>query len=188
MAVEGEVLRAALRATSNEIGCQYRLGPEIGLDVDTLAALGLVKPIRQRIPDCAEHACPLRDGCRFAALFADARAGRSGKKYRLSPLGVAVLTDDALLGQVSAAARDLPLARRVLALLTAASGPQTIFALNAALLDECLTALEATGDCGDTAFTRAGLAACLTLLAATGAITYDGYHVALPTAVPSRAA
>jgi hypothetical protein len=188
MAVEGEVLRAALRATSNEIGCQYRLGPETGLDVDTLAALGLVKPIRQRIPDCAEHACPLRADCRFAALFADARAGRSGKKYRLSPLGAAVLTDDALLGQVSAAARDLPLARRVRATLAAASGPQTIFALNAALLDECLAALEATGDCGDTAFTRAGLAACLTLLAATGAITYDGYHVALPTAVPSRAA
>jgi hypothetical protein len=188
MVMGGDLLRAALGATSNDIGCQYRVGPATGLDVDTLAALGLVKPIRQRIPDCAEHACPLRAGCRFAAMFADARAGRSGKKYRLSTLGAALLADDALLAQVGAAAVDLPLARRVLATLTAASGPLTIFALNAALLDECLAALEATGDCGDTAFTRAGLAACLTLLAATSAVTYDGYHVALLAAVPTRAA
>ena len=88
VATGGEgLLRAALGATGDGIGCHHRLRAEVRLGVETLAALGLVKPIRQRIPACSEHACPLREGCRFARAFAEGTAGRSGKKFRLSPLG-----------------------------------------------------------------------------------------------------
>ncbi len=171
------LLRAALAATGDGIGCHYRLRAEVGLGVDLLAELGLVRPIRQRIPACTEHACPLRDGCRHAITFAEARAGRSGKKYRLVALGDRALTDDAILAQLVLAARDLALSRRVLAALVA--GPCSIFALNTALLDQSLAALAIEGDFGDTAFDRGGLAATLTLLADLGAIVYDGATVSL---------
>lgn len=171
-------LRAALAATGDGVGCHYRLRAEVGLGTDLLAELGLVKPIRQRIPDCSEHACPLRDGCPHAALFAEARAGRSGKKYRLAPLGERALTDDRLLAQVADAARDGALARRILAAV--ADGPRSIFALNTALLDQALAALDRDGDFGEAAFDRGDLAATLSLLADLGAIDYDGATVALP--------
>jgi hypothetical protein len=177
VAVASDLLRAALRATGDGIGCHYRLRAEVGLGVGLLAELGLVRPIRQRIPDCTEHACPLRDDCRRASDFAEARAGRSGKKYRLAPLGERALTDDHLLAQVADAARDGALARRVLAAL--ADSPRSIFALNTILLDQSLAALQQDGDFGDTAFERGDLAATLALLADLGAIDYDGATVAL---------
>lgn len=180
VAMASGLLRAALAATGDGIGCHHRLRAEIGLGVDLLAELGLVRPIRQRIPDCTEHACPLRDGCRHAITFAEARAGRSGKKYRLAPLGERALTDDAILAQVALAARDLALSRRVLAAL--AAGPCSIFALNTALLDQSLAALSSEGDFGDAAFDRGGLAAILALLADLGAIDYVGATVRLPRA------
>src|SRR5262245_66444257 len=93
VAAEGGPLRAALLATGDGIGCHYRLRAEVGLGVGLLAALGLVRPIRQRIPDCREHACPVRADCRFARLFAEGADGRSGKKYRLTPLGAGALGD-----------------------------------------------------------------------------------------------
>ena len=172
------LLRAALGATGDGVGCHYRLRGEVGLGTDLLAELGLVKPIRQRIPDCTEHVCPLREGCRHAIVFAEARAGRSGKKYRLAPLGERALTDDHILAQVAVAARDLSLSRRILAAL--ADGPRSIFALNTALLDQSLAALGRDGDFGDAAFDRGGLAATLALLADLGAIDYDGATAALP--------
>jgi hypothetical protein len=172
------MLRTALQATGDGIGCHHRLRAEVGLGVELLAELGLVKPIRQRIPDCTEHACPLRDDCRHAIAFAEARAGRSGKKYRLAPLGERALTDDHILTQVANAARDGALARRILAAL--ADGPRSIFALNTTLLDQSLAALHRDGDFGDAAFARGDLAATLTLLANLGAIEYDGATVALP--------
>ena len=172
------LLRIALTLTGDGIGCHHRLRAEVGLGVDLLAELGLVRPIRQRIPDCTEHACPLRDGCRHAITFAEARAGRSGKKYRLAPLGERALTDDAILAQLARAARDLALARRVLAAL--ADGPHSIFALNTILLDQSLAALASTGDFGDAAFERGGLAAILALLADLGAIDHVGATVSLP--------
>src|SRR3954470_10258438 len=131
---QGGLLREALLAMDNGIGCHYRLRAEGGLGVGLLAALGLVRPIRQRIPDCQEHACPLRADCRFARLFAEGTAGRSGKKYRLAPLGEGALRDATILRQIGEATRELPLARRVLAALSEAGGPLTIFALNTALL------------------------------------------------------
>ncbi|MFN8513906.1 MAG: hypothetical protein U0841_15245 [Chloroflexia bacterium] len=172
------LLRAALRATGDDIGCHFRLRAEVGLGVEILAELGLVRPIRQRIPDCTEHACPLREDCRHAIVFAEARAGRSGKKYRLAPLGERALTDDHILAQVANAARDGALARRVLAAL--ADGPRSIFVLNTALLDQSLAALTRDGDFGDAAFDRGDLAATLALLANLGVIDYDGATVALP--------
>lgn len=182
IAAEGGLLRAALAATGDGIGCHYRLGAELGLGIEPLAALELVKPIRQRIPTCAEHACPLRADCRHARLFADAAPGRSGKKYRLSSLGAGALRDPIVLRQVAAATRDLPLARRVLAALADAGGAATVLALNAALLDQQLAALARDGEWGEAAFGRAELAGTLALLAAVGAIRYDGYRVALPGA------
>ena len=176
---EGGLLRAALLATGDGIGCHYRLRAEVGLGVGVLAALGLVKPIRQRIPDCSEHACPLRADCRFARLFAEGAVGRSGKKYRLAPLGEGALRDTAILRQVAGATRDLPLARRVLAALAEAGRPLTIFALNTILLDQSLAALAANGESGEAAFDRGDLAGLLRLLAAIGAITYDGYRVSM---------
>lgn len=175
-------LHAALRATGDGIGCHYRLRAEIGLGIEPLAALGLVKPIRQRIPTCTEHACPLRDGCRFARIFAEGLAGRSGKKYRLAPLGEGVLRDPAIARQIDAATRELPLARRIFAVLRDAGAPLTIFALNAALLDQSLAALATDGDPGESGFGRGELAGLLTLLGALGALAYDGYQVALPSA------
>ena len=59
-------------------------------------------------------------------------------------------------------------------------GPRSIFALNTALLDQSLAALQRDGDFGDAAFDRGDLAATLTLLANLGAIDYDGATVALP--------
>ena len=171
-------LRAALLATGDGIGCHHRLRAEVGLGVETLAALGLAKPIRQRIPTCAEHACPLRDGCRFAPIFAEGLAGRSGKKYRLTPLGEGALRDPVILRQLGEATWELPLARRIIAALQAAETPLTIFALNTTLLDQSLAALAADGNPGEWAFGRGELAGLLNLLGASGAIDYDGYLVA----------
>ena len=47
------LLRAALAATGDGIGCHYRLRAEVGLGGDLLAELGLVRPIRQRITEDA---------------------------------------------------------------------------------------------------------------------------------------
>lgn len=176
----GGPLRSALLATGDGIGCHYRLRATCGLGIEPLEALGLVKPIRQRIPTCIEHACPLRDTCRFARLFAEGEAGRSGKKYRLTPLGAGALRDPIVLRQIEAATRDLPLARRILAALATAGGHLTTLTLNAALLDERLAALSATGEAGESAFERGELAGMLSLLDATGALGYDGYRVTLP--------
>lgn len=179
-----ELLRVALTATGAGVGCHYRLRAEGGVTVETLDGLGLVKPIRQRIPTCDEHPCPLRQGCRFAARFAEGRAGRSGKKFRLAPLGQAALSDEAILRQVGEAAARLPLSRRILAALEArvparGSCALTPFALNTILLGESLEALAAEGDPGQAGFSRGDLAAGLTLLAALGLIDYDGRHAAL---------
>ena len=181
-------LRAALLATGDGIGCHHRLRAEVGLGVETLAALGLVKPIRQRIPTCAEHACPLRDGCRFAPIFAEGLAGRSGKKYRLTPLGEGALREPVILRQLGEATWELPLARRIIAALQAAEAPLTIFALNTALLDQNLAALAADGNPGEAAFGRGELAGLLNLLSASGAIDYDGYLVTLALAAAADSA
>ena len=181
-------LRAALSATGDGIGCHHRLRAEVGLGVETLAALGLVKPIRQRIPTCAEHACPLREDCRFAPTFAAGLAGRSGKKYRLTPLGEGTLRDPVILRQLGEATRELPLARRIIAALQASETPLTIFALNTALLDQSLAALAADGNPGEAAFGRGELAGLLKLLSASGALDYDGYLVALAVAVAANSA
>lgn len=181
-------LRAALLATGDGIGCHYRLRAEVGLGVETLAALGLVKPIRQRIPTCAEHACPLRDHCRFAPIFAEGLAGRSGKKYRLTPLGEGALRDPVILRQLGAATWELPLARRIIAALQAAETPLTIFAINTTLLDQSLAALKADGSPGEWAFGRGELAGLLNLLSASGAIDYDGYLVTLAVTMANSAA
>lgn len=173
-------LRVALRATDGGIGCHHRLRAEVGLGVETLAALGLVKPIRQRIPTCAEHPCPLRDNCQFAVIFAEGQAGRAGKKYRLSPLGEGALRDPTIARQIDDAARDLPLARRILAALRETTGGLTIFALNTVLLEQSLVALATEGATGEATFGRGELAGQLTLLDALGAIVYDSERVALP--------
>ena len=174
-----EPLRATLAAVGTGVGCHYRLRAEGGLTVELLDRLGLVKPIRQRIPTCDEHPCPLRAGCRFATLFNEERPGRSGRKFRLAPLGEAATRDDALLRQIMGAAPELPLPRRILDALAAAGGALTVFALDTALLGESLAALAAGGDPGEAGFNRGDLAAGLTLLAALGAIEYDGRRVAL---------
>ena len=177
-------LRAALRATDGGIGCHYRLRAEIGLGVETLATLGLVKPIRQRIPTCTEHPCPLRDGCQFEPIFAQGLAGRAGKKYRLSPLGEGTLRDPTIARQIDDAARDLPLARRILAALREAKTGLSIFALHTVLLDQSLAALLADGNPGEAGFERGELAGQLTLLAALGAIDYAGEDVTLTADTP----
>lgn len=173
---EDDALSAALLATDDGIGCHYRLRAGGFVGVETLAALTLIKPIRQRIPTCDEHGCPRRDECRFARLFSEGAAGRSGKKFRLTPLGERARRDPAIRRQVADAALTLPLARRILATL-AAHGPQTIFTLNTALLDESLAALARDGGAGEADFERGELADGLTLLGALGALAYDGYRV-----------
>ncbi len=171
-----DALHAALLATGDGIGCQYRLRAGGLVGVETLAALTLIKPIRQRIPTCDEHGCPLLGECRFARIFSEGAAGRSGKKFLLTPLGDRARRDPAIRRQVADAALTLPLAGRILATL-AARGPQTIFTLNTALLDESLAALARDGAAGEATFERGELADGLTLLGALGALTYDGYRV-----------
>ncbi len=173
---ECDALHAALLTTDDGVGCQYRLCAGGFVGVGTLAALTLIKPIRQRIPACDEHGCPLRADCRFARTFSEGAAGRSGKKFRLTPLGERARRDPAIRRQVADAALGLPLAGRILATL-AAHGPQTIFTLNTALLDESLAALARDGTAGEAAFERGELADGLTLLGALGALVYDGYRV-----------
>ena len=173
-------LHAALGATGGGIGCHHRLRAEVGLGVETLAALALVKPIRQRIPTCDEHPCPLLGECGFARVFAEERPGRSGIKYRLSPLGEGASRDPVILRQIGEAAGDLPLARRIGAALADAGAPLTIFALNTILLDQSLAALDRDGDPGEAKFSRGELASTLALLDATGAVAYDGYLIAPP--------
>jgi hypothetical protein len=175
-------LRAALRATDGGIGCHHRLRAELGLGVETLDALGLVKPIRQRIPTCDEHPCPHHGNCQFATIFTEGLAGRSGKKYRLTPLGEGALRDPAIARQIDEAARELPLARRILAALGEGPGGQTIFALNTILLEQSLAALAADGAPGDAAFSRGELAGMLGLLEALGAIGRAGERVTMPLA------
>lgn len=174
-----EPIRAALAVIEGGVGCHYRLRAESGLTVEILHALGLVKPIRQRIPTCDEHPCPLRAECRFAVRFAEGAGsrggGRSGRKFRLAPLGEAALGDDALLRQIGEAVSALPLPRRILTALAGAEAGEglTIFALNTILLEESLAALAAEGEPGEAAFGRGDLAASLDLLAALGLVEYD---------------
>lgn len=180
-AAQENLLRLAAFATGDGIGCHYRLRAEQGLTVELLTGLGLVKPIRQRIPTCDEHPCPLRQECRFARVFADgagSREGvRSGKKFRLSPAGQALLEDEVLPPQIAEDIARLPLSRRILDALTAAGGTVSVFALNTVLLEASIEALLAEGDPGEAAFTRASLAAHLALLDALGLIRDDGRQV-----------
>ena len=185
--IESGPLHAALRATGGGIGCHHRLRTELGLGVETLAALGLVKPIRQRIPTCDEHPCPHHGTCQFATIFAEGLAGRAGKKYRLSPLGEGALRDPTIARQIDEAARDLPLARRILAALRDTGDDLSIFALNTVLLDQSLAALAADGALGETAFSRGELAGTLGLLEALGAIGRDGARVTMPLASGTHA-
>lgn len=176
-------LREAVAAVGEGVGCHYRLRAEQGLTVETLDSLGLIKPIRQRIPTCDDHPCPLRDGCRFARVFAEGAGGRtggrSGKKFRLAPTGRALLDDETVLRQLGAAVAASPLPRRILAALAEAGGTLTVFALNTALLEASLGALLAHGDAGQAGFTRGDLAAGLTLLDALGLLASDGRRVTL---------
>lgn len=184
-----DAIREALAAVGTGVGCHYRLRAEHGLTVELLDRLGTIKPIRQRIPTCDEHPCPLRDGCRHAPTFADGQGsragGRSGKKFRLAPAGLALLEDAAVARQIDAAVAELPLSRRVLAALTDAGGALTVFALNAALLEESLAALLAEGEPGEASFTRGDLAATLALLDARGLVTSAGHQVRLAAQPPA---
>jgi hypothetical protein len=82
-----EAVRAVLVAVGDGVGCEHWTVRDHGLPVALLEALGCARPIRQRIPRCSEHGCHYLGRCEHQAVFEEERAGRAGRKFRLTPEG-----------------------------------------------------------------------------------------------------
>lgn len=121
-----ERLRAALAsavpgggAGAGGIGCHFWIHPTLGIAVEQLEALGLVRTIRQRIPACEEHGCALLDACAWQRVFAEKQPGRSGRKFMLTALGSHALERPTVLAERVA---EQPIARRILEVVREAGG------------------------------------------------------------------
>jgi hypothetical protein len=175
-----ESVRLVLAAVADDVGCEHWTLPDHGLPVALLEALGLARPIRQRVPRCSEHACRYLGACDQQAGFEEGREGRAGRKFRLTAEGQAATSDPARLAASVASVTALPLAQELLAAL--AAGPRTLFELNWALVESRVGAL-AAGDEPPALPPRAYLRALLALLTEQGAIVVDDAAgvVRLPT-------
>jgi hypothetical protein len=162
-----QVLR---RAQASGVGCHYWSVPEYGTPVEHLELLGLAKTVKSRIPACEDHGCHLLESCRHRAVFAEARAGRSGRKFRLTALGVETIDSPAGLAERVA---ELPLARQILELVRSASEPLSAFTLYWRLLEPELEELAETGQIPTPKLTRASVRFYLDLLVEAGWLVED---------------
>ncbi|MBI3945648.1 MAG: hypothetical protein HY321_07005 [Armatimonadetes bacterium] len=175
------ILESIRRAMVGECDplCAHALAREGGAPLSLLANLGLVKLIRQGIPACSEHGCRYRGDCEHEALFKARGEGRSGRKARVTKEGRAAAADPERL---RACVRALPLCEFVLRAV--AEGPQSVFALNTALVDRCLAEISEKGQVKATAFARAELGRAIALLGEMGLVRASGDQVLL--AAPPR--
>jgi hypothetical protein len=162
-----ESLHQTLVAVGEGVGCEHWTVPDHGLPVALLQALGYARPIGTRVPRCSEHECRYLGACPQQVVFEEGRAGRAGRKFRLTPEGLAAAREPARLrGAVYA----VPLAEAVLAAL--AAGECTIFELTWTLIEPSLAALDGDTDAPEPP-ARVYLRATLDLLAADGRVDYD---------------
>ena len=165
-----ERLRAVLdRANAVGVGCHYWSQPEYGVPAEQLAELGLAKPINARIPTCEDHGCHLIQSCRHRVIFAEARPGRTGRKFRLTPEGARAAASTA---ELAARIREVPPARRILDAVSEA-GPLSGFALYWRLLEPELDELARTGQRPDPPLGHPTVRLYLDLLIAAGWLRED---------------
>jgi hypothetical protein len=163
----GGVLRRVLALVGDGVGCEHWTLPDHDLPVALLEALGLARPIRQRVPRCTEHGCHYLNACARQVVFEEGREGRAGRKFRLTAEGLALAGDPA---RALPAPDTLPLAEAILALL--AAGERTVFELVWALVEPALAGL-AAGEEPPPPPSRAYLRATLSLLADHGYVEVD---------------
>jgi hypothetical protein len=171
-------LRLALkRANAVGVGCHYWSLAEYGAPVEQLELLGLAKSIKARVPTCEDHGCHLLETCRHRIVFAEARPGRSGRKFRLTPEGVAAIDSPA---EIAARVAELPLARRILDMVAASPEPITGFDLYWRLLEPELDELARTGEPAVHKLTRPAVRFYLDLLIASGWLLEDHGRIRPP--------
>lgn len=166
-----ERLRAALASAGpTGIGCHFWTHPTLGVHAEHLEALGLVTTIRTRIPLCHDHGCAILDTCAERITFAEARAGRARRKFKLTQPGIQVLSDGALLRDLIA---EQPLASRIVEVLAEAGGSLGWLELYWRLLEPELAVLDETGTRPAPALTRSAVRFYLDLLVAAGIVQED---------------
>lgn len=165
------VRQALRRAQASGVGCHYWSVPEYGAPIEHLELLGLAKTIKSRIPACEDHGCHLLESCRHRAIFAEAQAGRSGRKFQLTALGVETIESPSRLAERVA---ELPLARQILDLVRSAPEPLGPFTLYWRLLEPELEELAETGQLPTPKLTRASVRFYLDLLVEAGWLAEDG--------------
>lgn len=178
-------LQAALSSAlpgghSGGVGCHYWTRPTLGVPVDQLEGLGLVRMIRQRIPTCEEHGCALLLTCKERAVFAERGPGIGRRKFRLTPLGSQAAIEPSILAEQIA---EQPLARRILERLAGAAGPTSWLVLYWELLGPGLAELEETGQRPGAPLTRPAVRFHLDLLVAAGLLV-EQPRLGLVEAVP----
>ncbi|MDW8060212.1 MAG: hypothetical protein RMK01_09070 [Thermomicrobium sp.] len=192
----GEVLGRLAALGRRAVVCvhQAELGAPGALPAGVLlvlGAIGVVEPLRQRIPACEEHGCELLPRCPFAADFAHgdrsgSRRPKGGRKFRVPDATLAYAESPGRLREMLPAH---PVARW-LAERFAARSEWTRFELAEAWL---AAALEATGlrrskdsatEAPDFEGSRRELAACLALLVGCGYLVWTREGLALRLVEP----
>lgn len=168
-------LRAALVSAdaggdSGGIGCDFWTRPTLGVPVDELEALGLVKTIQTRVPLCEEHGCAVIATCPARVIFAEKQAGRAGRKFRLTALGIGIAGEPTRLADRLS---EQPVAGRILAALAEAGGPLGWMELYWRLLEPELETLAETGHRPAPALSRAAVRFYLDLSIAAGLLLED---------------
>lgn len=152
------------------VGCHYWTRPTLGVPVDQLEGLGLVRIIRQRVPTCEEHGCALLLTCRERVVFAERGPGIGRRKFRLTPMGSQAVADPSVLaGQIA----EQPLARRILEVLEGAPRRTSWLELYWRLLEPELVELEETGHRPAAPLSRPAVRFHLDLLVAAGLVLED---------------
>lgn len=165
----GQIQRV-LAEIGEGIACRHYYEPRTGVHFDLLAKLGLVIPIKTRVPACDAHGCPLLGQCEHELDFAPGATSRQPKgnrKFRRAPQGAAVADDVALLEQLLAAH---PLAELVADALQ--EGRVSVFSLAQLLLERELAALD-IGNAGEEVFRRREVGAYLRLLESLGWVRFE---------------
>lgn len=152
------------------IGCHYWTRPALGVPVEQLEGLGLVRVIRTSVPRCEDHGCAIIDTCAERVTFAERKPGIGRRKFRLTALGAQAAADASILAERIA---EQPLARQILDVLTEAAGPVSWPDLYWRLLQPELTELEATGQRLAAPLTRPAVRFYLDLLVTAGLVAED---------------
>lgn len=161
------LITALLAEIGDGVGCRHRFEPEFGISADLLVGTGLIKPINQRIPTCAEHGCPLVGRCAFERDFGpDSKVTRGNRKFRLTEAGK-LASDDP--DEMLVALTGSPAARAILAGLQAGTG--SVFALSAGLLEAELRC--ARDEAAAPGYGRKELGDSLKLLQRLGVLTVE---------------